>query len=80
MSAHLATPAVTALAVTAVVLLGRWAASRPRRHSPSTARPPWRRTSPTPALANSPEMAVRDAEVHVHRYWQELQAHPDQTD
>ncbi|MDG9715487.1 hypothetical protein [Streptomyces sp. DH24] len=87
MSARHAWPALTAGAATGLMLLLRRASARSwwggRRHGPSAARPPWRRT-PTadyPASTNhgprDPEsreaaVLVEEAEEHVYRYWKQL--------
>ncbi len=92
MSASHVLPSLSAAAVVGIVLALRWAASRqPRnRYEASAARPPWRRTAPSPNPASdttpspAPEPAAKSAvlaaEEHVQRSWQQLQDHPDRPD
>ncbi|GAB2895946.1 hypothetical protein GCM10027074_74400 [Streptomyces deserti] len=92
MSASHAIPALTAAAAIGIILATRWAATHQsrHRHGASAARPPWRRTAtaPDPATDTTPPpapdeaacSAVQDAEEHVHRCWQQLQAHIDRHD
>ncbi|WND39947.1 hypothetical protein RI578_39250 [Streptomyces sp. BB1-1-1] len=88
MPAHQLVPAMTAGTVTALVLLLRWAVtrSRARRQGASSARPPWRRTTPPHGSAApssdpagpvpQPDAVLREAEEHVHQYWQRLRSQP----
>ncbi|GAA0907329.1 hypothetical protein GCM10009574_100180 [Streptomyces asiaticus] len=80
-------PSLTAAAAIGIILVARWAATRARnRHGASAARPPWRRTAPAPDTTSPPapdeaaEAAVKDAEEHVQRCWQQLRIRPDRSD
>jgi hypothetical protein len=91
-SASHAIPALTAAAAIGIILAARWAATHQssNRHGASAARSPWRRTTtaPNPATDKTPPptpdkaawSAVQDAEEHVQRCWQQLQAHTDRPD
>ncbi|MFF4250628.1 hypothetical protein ACFY1L_05385 [Streptomyces sp. NPDC001663] len=83
---HTAT-ALTAAAVTTMILFARAAVLHQggRRHPARTGRPPRRRPTsgsdqPAPSAAGPSDAAacaVREAEHHVHRCWQHLDAHID---
>jgi hypothetical protein len=67
--------AVTAGTLTALVLMLRWLASRPRsRRQAGAARDP---ASAGPAQDTQADEALREAERHVREYWQRLRTqHP----
>ncbi|MDO0924411.1 hypothetical protein QQY24_02890 [Streptomyces sp. TG1A-8] len=84
MSVH-TLPVLTAAAAAGAVLAARRAATHRRRgpvpHGAGAARPPWRRTAPSPAAGPPAEAswnAVHRAEEHVHRCWRQLSAESGQ--
>ncbi|MFD7607652.1 hypothetical protein ACFWAN_45945 [Streptomyces mirabilis] len=87
MSDQHAATALTAAAVVTMILFARAAVvcQSGRGHAARIGHPPRRRTTPrddrsapsAEALSDAASCAVREAEHHVHRCWQQLQAPAD---
>lgn len=86
MAAHHGLHAIAAAALTTAVLLARWWATRavPSAQGASAARPPWRRTAPQPAPAETAadhvaelhatflDPALRETDAHLEQCWNKL--------